>query len=84
MRRKRYGFLSYGDAYMTREQVVRTLDLPKSVVDRLIATGQLTQYRCAIGPGRGGQRIFYARMQVERVKSQLKPKARRAARTRRI
>ncbi len=43
------------------------LGLPRHQIDRLIATGQLTQYRTA-GLGRGGQHVFYSRSQVERVR----------------
>ncbi len=64
---KRYDLLSMEFAFLTRAQVTRMLGLPRHQVDRLIATGQLTQYRTA-GLGRGGQHIFYSRAQVERVK----------------
>lgn len=64
---KRYELLSMEFAFLTRAQVTRILGMPRHQVDRLIATGRLTQYRTA-GLGRGGQRVFYSRSQVERVR----------------
>jgi hypothetical protein len=63
---KRFDLLSMEFAFLTRAQVTRILGQPRDVMDRLIATGQLTQYRTA-GLGRGGQRVFYSRAQVERI-----------------
>lgn len=64
---RRYDLLTMEFAFLTRAQVTRMLGMPRYMVDRLIATGQLTQYRTA-GLGRGGQRVFYSRSQVERVR----------------
>ncbi len=71
MPKKKYDFFASGYGFLTREQVVQTLGVPRHVVDRLIATGQLTQYRTASGVGRRGQRVFYSRLQVERIRSQV-------------
>ncbi len=64
---RRYDLLSMEFAFLTRAQVTRSLGLPRHTIDRLIATGQLTQYR-TVGLGRGGQHVFYSRSQVERVR----------------
>ncbi len=64
---RRYDLFSMEFAFLTRAQVTRMLGLPRHTIDRLIATGQLTQYR-TVGLGRGGQRVFYSRSQVERVR----------------
>ncbi len=76
MPRKKYSLSSWND-FLTREQVVAALGRPRQVVDRLIATGRLTQYRIGPGIGRGGQRVFYTRTQVERVKAELSARRRR-------
>ncbi len=76
MPRKKYGLTGWND-FLTREQVVKLLGRPRQVVDRLIATGKLTQYRIGSGIGRGGQRVFYTRTQVERVKAELGARRRR-------
>ncbi len=63
--------------FLTREQLTALMGLPRRVVDRLIATGELTQYRSGPGIGHGGQRVFYARSQVELVRRRLRGKKRR-------
>ncbi len=71
MPKKRYDS-STSNEFLSREQVVDLLGLPRQSVDRLISTGKLTQYRIGPGIGRGGQRIFYTRTQVERLKVELR------------
>ncbi len=70
MSRKKYELTTW-TPFLTRAQVGELLGLPRQIVDRLIATGKLTPYRIGSGIGRGGQRVFYARTQVERVKAEL-------------
>ncbi len=74
--KKRYG-QSIASEFLTRAQLTELMGLPRRVVDRLIATGELTQYRSGPGIGHGGQRIFYARSQVEMVKRWVRGRKRR-------
>ncbi len=76
MSAKRYA-QSIESEFLTREQLIALMGLPRRMLDRLIATGELKQYRSGPGIGHGGQRIFYARSQVELLRRRLHGRKRR-------
>ncbi len=82
MKKKKYE-TSVAFEFLTREQLIRSLGLPRRTVDRLVARGELTQYRSGPGIGKGGQRVFYSRAQVQRVKARLRGQKKRVRRARR-
>jgi hypothetical protein len=68
-------------AFLSRKQIASLFRIPLRLVDRWIATGQITAMRVSV-LGRGGQRVFYSAADAKKL-SLVTPKHKRKRPTRR-